>query len=788
MATMQTTLGFPRQQLSFRSKGTKWRKSVLDWADSRTFIHYSPTRQSVRHKKISYDLLDGKLHMDDLADILNPDGTDASFVPDDVRHYPIMNSKVNLLLGEELARGFEYSVVLTNPNAIAEAGKEKMSAFMADLQESIEAASKEQNPENAQRGLMDDADRLQEYYANTWQDMRERRANYLLGHYSKEQNFRRIFNDGFRDAIAVGEEIYRCDIVCGEPVIERLNPLRVRAFKGGYSSRFEDADIIILEDYWAPGRIIDTYHDALSVADMRYLETLPDTLGSAGVDPMGNIHDLGAFIPVSQLNPELFGEGSYGEAPDGFDSSLLPFDMAGNVRVMHVYWRSRRKILRIKRYDPETGDPDYVLMPEDYILDTAAGEESETLWINEAWEGTKIGADIYVDMRPCRVQFNRMTDPSRCHFGIVGSIYGMNGARPYSLVDVMKPYSYLYDVIHDRLNRLIARSWGNMVSFDLASIPKGWDVDKLLYYARTQGMLVRDSFKEGNVGASTGKLAGTMNGSAPAAIPTSDLSAIQHYMNLLTWIKEEMSDACGVSRQREGQVFNRETVGGVERATLQSSHITEWMFAIHDDVRKRALECFLEVAKAALRGKEKRFEYIVGGDMLQMVDIDGDEFAENDYGIVVDNNGASETLKQQVTALAQAALQNQALTFSTILKLYSSCSLSEKMKIVKAEENKRKREQQQAQQQQAQQQQQAMQAQQQQAQQEAQLKQEQHRAELENEVLIARIKAGMEIPNVTDAEDNAELQEQKRQFDEKARLEREKIAATQASYRQVRKN
>jgi len=48
---------------------------------------------------------------------------------------------------------------------------------------------------------------------------------------------------------------------------------------------------------------------------------------------------------------------------------------------------------------------------------------------------------------------------------------------------------------------------------------------------------------------------------------------------LLEYIKTEMGEVCGISQQREGQISNRETVGGVERATLQSSHITEWIFA-----------------------------------------------------------------------------------------------------------------------------------------------------------------------------------------------------------------
>ena len=94
--------------------------------------------------------------------------------------------------------------------------------------------------------------------------MREVRANAILNHYIKEYNMPLIFNNGFKDALTVGEEIYKCDIVGGEPTIERINPLKIRVFKSGYSNKIEDADIIIIEDYWSPGRVIDTFYDVLT--------------------------------------------------------------------------------------------------------------------------------------------------------------------------------------------------------------------------------------------------------------------------------------------------------------------------------------------------------------------------------------------------------------------------------------------------------------------------------------------------------------------------------------------
>ena len=147
-----------------------------------------------------------------------------------------------------------------------------------------------------------------------------------------------------------------------------------------------------------------------------------------------------------------------------------------------------------------------------------------------------------------------------------------------------------------------------------------------------------------------------------------------------------MAEVSGISRQREGQVSNRETVGGVERATLQSSHITEWLFLQHDDVKRRTLECFLETAKIALKGRSKKFQYILSDNSNKILEIDGDEFVDNDYGLVVDNSDGTQQLAQKLDTLAQAALQNQTLSFSTIMKLYNSSSLAEKQKMVERDE------------------------------------------------------------------------------------------------------
>lgn len=770
-------INLPPQQLPFNKKNKAWRKKHLDWADSKTFFNYSLVRKSVIHKKINYDLLNGKLHMNDLEMILNPEKLQAGFIPDGIQHYPIMNSKLNVLRGEESKRIFDFKVVVTNPNAITEIENNKKQELLQKLQEWVSNTS--QSEEEANQEL----EKINDYYSYEWQDMREIRANALLNHYIKELNIPLMFNQGFMDAMTVGEEIYQCDIVGGEPTIERLNPLKIRIFKSGYSNKIEDADMIILEDYWSPGKVIDTYYDVLTKEDMEYIEEMPDHVGQAATDSMDNIDERYGFVNNHMIGDEISTEGFFWDPLGGYDgvnNSLLPYDVAGNLRVLRVYWKSRRKIKKVRSYDPQTGEEVFNFYPETYVIDKDAGEEEQIFYINEAWEGTKIGTDIYVNMRPRVVQYNRLSNPSRCHFGIVGSIYNLNDNRPFSLVDMMKPYNYLYDAIHDRLNKLIARNWGSLVRLDFAKKPKGWDVEKWLYYAKTMGLAVEDSFNEGNVGAATGKLAGALNNASAGVITASDGNQIQQYINLLEFIKMEMAEVAGITKQREGQVSNRETVGGVERSMLQSSHITEWLFVVHEDVKKRALECLLETAKIALRGRSKKFQYILSDNSMRVMEIDGDEFAEADYGLVVDNSNGVQELNSKLDTLAQAALQNQTLSFSTIMKLFSSASLAEKQRLVEKDEQTIQERNTQAQQQQLESQQQIAQIEAGQRQAELQQKEQANIRDNETKLMIAQIQANNKDDDGIEEQEFSEgaktnLMEKMREFNERLKLDRDRL-------------
>jgi len=676
------TAGFPRQKLPTSKKSKKWRKQHLDWADRNSYLFNTGIRRSLKGKKINYDLFNGILHESDMKKILNPLNKRVGLIPKDIQHYPIINNPINTLVGEESRRRHDYTIKVCNDDAVSDIERNKLEDAKGKILELIK------NTNSSEEEITKEIEQLEKYYNYSWQDLREVRANWLLKHYIKELDFDRKLNEGFKDVCIDSEEIYQFDVVSGEPTFEVLNNRKVYTIRSGYSSRIEDSDIIILDDYWSPSKVLDVFYDKLTNKDVEYIETISNE-NLTQSDSMGNIDETAAFLHAPLVTEDVTENSIDSFVWMGNNFSGLPnssyTDSVGNLRVLRIYWKSKRKIKKVTSYDPQTGEKIESFRDETYKINPLVGEESEDLWINEIWEGTKVGKEVYINMQPKPIQYLRLSNPSVCHAGIIGQIYNTNQSKPVSLLDKMKPYQYLYNAVKDRLNKTIAKNYGKILELDKARMPSGWDYQKWLYFIEQDNISVVDSFKEGNKGAATGKMAGNFNTSGrPLDLEVGN--SMQMYIGLLEYLKAEMYEISGINKQRQGQVDSRETVGGVERAISGSSHITEEMFSIHDNVRKRCLTTLLETAKIALKGNSKKLQYITDDKIMTMLDVDGDEFAELDYDVVVDNDMGDIELKQKLEQLAHAGLQNQTLSFSTIMKIFTDPSLTSIMRRIEQDE------------------------------------------------------------------------------------------------------
>mgnify|MGYP001137553307 FL=1 len=680
---MSSKKNFPSQKLTYKKKGKSWRRDHLDWADSNSYLNNSNIRRKLKHKRINLNLYNGKLDVGDMKLILNPGGMEKYYIPDAIQHYPIVTPRVNVLVGEEKRRKFDWSVSIINPDTLSKIKEDQKKLVDERLMEMLQS---DVSDEDLEQELTKYAD----YINFDYQDIREKRANLLMRHYITKLDMKVVFQQGFKDALIMGEEIYMFDIVNGQVTFEKLNPLKVHTLRGGNSNKIEDSDVIVIDDFWSPGKIQDTYYNDLNDIETKKLDE--QAFNGDNVDSDGESHAINYADGLKLLERE--GMDSYMESTGIFSAKDSEgrgtyTDGNGNIRVLRMFWRSMKKILKVSYFD-ELGKKQVKFRSEDYILDKEMGETSKVLWIPQWWKGVKIGEDTYLQIKPREIQYNRIDQPSFNSCGIVGQIYNTADEESVTLVDRAKPFQYLYDISWHRVNEALSKYMGSIVELDLAKVPTGWSVSKWLYFARKSGISVVDSFKEGQKGMAKGRLAGSVGNTTGRVLEQRVGDFIQTHIQMMEFAKAQMDEITGVSRQRLGQVENRETVGGVERAVSQSNHITEEIFTMHDYCKKRCFQILLETAKIALKGQQLKFSYIADDMTRQLAEIDGDQFAEEEYGLAVSNDDEINRMEQKLEGMVQMGLQNQMLSFSTAIKIYNSPSVREIQRLIQKDEQSMK--------------------------------------------------------------------------------------------------
>jgi len=657
----------PIQRLPDNKKNTKWAEKNVDYAESiALYAQTSGIRETLSNRILHLNLYNGILDESDMKGIINPANINASYLPNNITHYPKINPKISLLLGEELTRKREYRVVVCNPDAISEKETQINSMFFQKIAEKI--TSQNYNPQQLQKEIS----QLNDYATYSIQDFREIMGNQALQYLFKTQELKIKFNKGYKDVLINNEEIYSTDIVAGNPVLEKENPLDIFLLGGGDSPYVEDYDRIIKFGYYSFGWVIDNYYDYLTPEEIKELETDVKNFTSKSIVNPDNYNDsVPIFATWDEAGNSQLSLVSSQTANRVFGGA---YDMYGNVKIVHTRWSSLRKILKLKFFD-ELNQQQEKIVHEDYKPNKAIGETVEELWIREWWEGTKIANKYYVKCKPRDVQFRDLTNLSKCKSGFVGTIYNTNSSRGDSLVARLKSYSYLYDIFMYRLNETFAKNPGVLGVLDVSRKPDFLNFEQWLYYAYKIGFVFEDSFREGNKGRATGKLAGET--SSRSNIINMDIAnQINTNIMMLERISAEMDEISGVSRQRLGAVENRETVGGIERAVKQSSMITEETAALHDNTKTRAITTLLETAQIAWRDNPQKIPFIFDQMTSQLFEFGGLEFANANFGLFASDSSEDTELFNSLKRLMEIGLQNQKITFSEIINMHKTNSIS----------------------------------------------------------------------------------------------------------------
>ncbi len=679
---------FPRQKLPLSKKGKKWQEDCVNYIIGEGNVTSGGNSTSYYGElQTYYNLYNSIFDEKDFKSITNPFKVEDGF-PATPHDFNIIRPKVDLLIGEETKRPLNFRVIRTSQEATSEMQEKEKQMILQYIEAAITAKMSpeeaQQFQEQLQSGEIMPPEQIAKYMDKDYKDIVENTAYHSLTYLREKLDLDNEFIKGWKDGLISGREIYYVGVLNAEPYAERVNPICFSYDKSPDLDFIEDGSWCCRKMRMPITEVYDRYYDKLEEKD---LDRLEEMIGSTPGRNLGDRSPVDMGIQLRIYDNPIF---------EGSGKSL--------VNVWHCCWKSFKKIFYVTTTD-DAGQPQINIVDETY--QPVGNEVSvEPDWIIEVWEGYRAGSDLYFGIQPIEYQHVSIDNPNSQKLPYCGAIYSNTNSKPRSLVSILKPLQYMYIVLWYRLELAIARDKGKVVNMDITQIPKSMNISpaKWMHYLSSVGVNFINPYEEGwNIPGREGGKPAQFN--QITALDLTMSNVIAEYIQLMDKIEELAGTISGITQQREGAVSTSEMVGNVERSVVQSSHITEPLFWVHNQCKRRVLNMLLNTAKGAWEetGKQK-LQYIFDNGERAFLDITP-KFCYEDMDVFVSDTSKDLENIQKLQQLIQPAMQNGAslLEAAEILTNDNFNIIKQKLKDMQTRQEQIQKQQQEAESQQQQQ-------------------------------------------------------------------------------------
>ena len=679
---------FPQQKLPLSKKNEQWQHDCVNYIIGEgNVVSGGVTKSRFGEIQTYYNLYNSVFDEKDFKRITNPFKVEDGF-PATPQDFNIIRPKIDLLIGEETKRPINFRVVRTSQEAASELqDKEKemlMQYMMAAITSQMGPEEQQQFQQQLESGEIMPPEAIAKYMDKDYKDVVENTAYHTLMYLREKLNIDNEFIKGWKDGLISGIEVYYVGVLNDEPYLERVNPM--------FFSYDQSPDLEFIEDAsWCCRRmrlsvpeIYDRYYDKLSEKD---LNKLNEMLTGRPSNDMGDKDKVDSFGGISMHI---------------YDNPIYDQKTRHSINVWHCCWKSFKKIFYVT-YEDENGEIQTEIADESY---KKMGMEIsvEPDWIIEVWEGYRAGSDLYFGIQPLEYQHISIDNPNSQKLPYTGVIYSNTNSRPRSLVSILKPLQYMYIVLWYRLELAIARDKGKVINMDITQIPKSMNItpDRWMHYLSSVGVNFINPYEEGwNIPGREGGKPAAFNQITSLDLTMSNV--IAEYIQLMDKIEQLAGTISGITEQREGAISSNELVGNVERSVVQSSHITEPLFWMHNQCKRHALNMLLNTAKGAWQqsGKQK-LSYVFDNGERAFLDI-SPKFYYEDMDVFVSDTSKDMENIQKLQQLIQPAMQNGAslLEAAEVLTNDNFNILKQKLQDMQTRQEQAIQQQQQAEQEQA---------------------------------------------------------------------------------------
>ena len=733
---------FPDQFKTDKEKQDEsWIKNTMDYFANKAYSEYIKNRDTFVK---NYDLVKGILRPEDFyqepevrsfTDMLTSDLA----LPAYVKHYSIITTPINELVGEISKRPDAFRVKAFDDDSKAEELEFKtgiLQEFIINqakqkIMEKAAIAGQEIEEEELQQMTMEQVQEELDSYTS----VAEKWANHVLTANKADFVLKEKSEDAFRDMLISAREfyhIYEDNSKLGFN-IEVANPKNTwflttpdRKYISDPTGRAQGAYAAGIVQVMELSEIIESIPDLTkeeidhlrsSLQDYGLINVRESNLGNPDAIPGTDSVQYDTYDPAV-LQTRMIIESEMKENNDGLKDFL---GLTNNVSsfgykyvVVRCYWISKKKIGKLI-YTDELGNEQSMLVDENYKKGTIPTEQSlEWGWINQWYQGIKIGPDIY------HIKPYKLLD----YCPIIGIVHEVKNTEAKSLVDLMKPFQVLYNVCMNQLYKLLEKEVGKvyLTSIRHIPIPKDGDAQDALdaweMEARNRGVMFIDDSPE--------NLKSPSSFNQFRDIDLTRTQEIQSRYNLAMQLKNECWELIGMSRQRLGSISASETATGTNTAIAQSYSQTEPLFVAHEYILGQLYQAIIDASLYVESKKpQSTISYITSDGESAFVQVNGTDLKFRDLKVFLTNRPEDKQMFNEIRGLSQAVLQNGG-SLHDIIELYSTNSIRDMKKVFKTLKNR----QDELQDQQMQQKQQQLDQQQQQAQAALQQAQQQHEEQI----------------------------------------------------------
>ena len=679
---------FPQQKLPLKKKDEQWQHDCVNYIIGEGNV-VSGGMQKTRFSELQtyYDLYNSIFDEKDFKRITNPFKVSDGF-PATPQDFNIIRPKVDLLIGEETKRPFNFRVVRTSQEAtsdLMDQEKEMLIQYMMSaIMGRMSPEEQQQFQQQLQSGEIMPPEEIGKYMRRDYKDVIENTAYHSLMYIREKCGIDNEFIKGWKDGLIAGQEVYYVGVQNGDPYMERVNPVYFSFDQSPDLEFIEDASWCCRKMRLPVAEVYDRYHDKLSEKDLDKLNEMLTGRPS---------NDLGEKDPVDNFNHIQM---------HIYDNPVFDQKTRHNINVWHCCWKSFKKIKYVTFQD-ENGDAQIEIVDEFYKpVGTEIGIDED--WIVEVWEGYRAGSDLYFGIQPVAYQHISIDQPDSQKLPYCGAIYSNANSKPRSLVSILKPLQYMYIVLWYRLELAIARDKGKVINMDITQIPKSMNItpDRWMHYLSSVGVNFINPYENqwGIPGREGGKPA-TFNQITSLDLTMSNV--IAEYIQLMDKIEQLAGTITGITEQRQGAISTSELVGNIERSVLQSSHITEPLFWVHNQCKKHVLTMLLNTAKGVWEESgKKKLQYVFDNGERAFLAITKQFYYEDMDVFVSDTSKDAENIAK-LQQLIQPAMQNGAslLEAAEVLTNDNFNIIKQKLKDMQDRQDQLQQQQQEAQQQQA---------------------------------------------------------------------------------------